>query len=292
MFSGVIGQERAIAALKAQLARTDGAGSTLIVGTDGIGRFLLAHRCARTILGTDPGAAARVDRFQHPDLLVLEPREGIDGVRSVRERLARVPAEGPRQVLIVRDADRMSVEAHNALLKTLEEPPAGAAIYLIAEGPEFLPETVVSRCRVVRATPLSEAECKEVLSAAGASAEAAGDAEGAPGRAIYHLEAGVPAAATELVDLLLRPGADPLSGAEKVARRRSGEELKDHRKRMIEILRVSAARLRRRLPESENGLRSVTQALRSLGRNANPAIVFADLALTPWTRITKAARKR
>ncbi|MHC4223043.1 MAG: hypothetical protein ACYSUN_03550, partial [Planctomycetota bacterium] len=248
MYSGIVGQECAIAALKAQLARTDGAGSTLIVGVEGIGRFLLAHRSARAILGTDPRAAARVDSFRHPDLLVLEPDEGIDGVRKIRERLARVPAEGPRQVLIVRDADRMSVEAHNALLKTLEEPPAGAAVFLIAEGAEFLPETVISRCRLVRATPLSDAQCAQVLTAAGAPAEAAADAEGAPGRAIYHAQAQVPETAGELVDLLLQPGMDPLSGAEKVARRKSGEETKDHRRRMIEILRISAARLRRGLP--------------------------------------------
>ncbi|MHC4224972.1 MAG: hypothetical protein ACYSUN_13345, partial [Planctomycetota bacterium] len=66
----------------------------------------------------------------------------------------------------------------------------------------------------------------------------------------------------------------------------------DHRRRMIEILRISAARLRRGLPKSENGLRSVTQALRSLGRNANPAIVFADLVLTPWTKSRIAAKRR
>ncbi|MEM8884079.1 MAG: hypothetical protein AAGD14_08430 [Planctomycetota bacterium] len=115
----LIGQERAQAAL-----RRAGAGSVLIVGPDGVGRFGLAVEAARAVLGTDAAAAARVDSLQHVDLGVLDPTEGIEGVRRATERLSRLPVEGPRQVLILRDLDRMSHEAHNALLKTLEEPPA------------------------------------------------------------------------------------------------------------------------------------------------------------------------
>jgi hypothetical protein len=266
-FEPVVGQPDAVAALRNHIARTGGSGATLIVGPEGVGRFLLARCAADAILG----AAVR------SDLLVLEPGAGIDGVRASTVQLARKPLEGPCTVLILRDADKLSIAALNALLKTLEEPPAGAAIFVVAEAPEFLPETVVSRCRIVRARPLTDAQCAEVT-----GLEEAADAEGSPGRALYHREHKVGDAATELVTLLTRAGGDTLGGVEKVARRKPGEDLKQHRRRMSEVLRVAGSRLRRQLPESEDLLRETVAALGSLLANANAGIVFADLALHPW----------
>jgi len=268
-FDGVVGQEPAVAALQAQLAATGGSGSTLIVGPDGVGRFLLARRAADLILG--PAVRS--------DLYVLDPEAGIDGVREATAQLARKPLEGPRSVLILRDLDRFSGAAHNALLKTLEEPPAGAAIFLVAQGVELLPETVVSRCRTVRARPLTDADCARV-----AGVEDARDAEGSPGRAVFQAQAGVGEAAQTLLALLERPAPDPLAEVDKLVRKKSGVETKEHRRRLIEVLAVVAARLRRRLPESEDVLREVVLSIGSLGANANPAIVFCDLALGPWKK--------
>ncbi|MHC4548161.1 MAG: hypothetical protein ACYTEZ_05225 [Planctomycetota bacterium] len=279
-FTGVIGQDRAVATLRAHLGRTGGAGSTLVVGPEGVGRFLLAHRAARAILG----AEALVDAMRHPDLNVLDAETGIDGVRAAAAALQRRPAQAPRQVLIVRDADRMSVEAHNALLKTLEEPPAGAAIFVVATDPALLPETVVSRCRLVRAGALTDEQTAEVLVGLGAPPAAARDAEGSPGRALFHQAAGVEAEADRLVVLLAEPHPDALAEAEGIARRRRDEESAEHRRRLVEVLRVVAVRLRRRLPASENALRAVLDGLRSLAANANGAIVLADLALYPWKK--------
>jgi DNA polymerase III gamma/tau subunit len=160
-FAAVRGQEHAVAALAGRLARTGGSGSTLIVGPEGVGRHLLAMCAAKAILGTE--GAALVDAGRHPDLVSLTPDAGIDGVREAIIALQRRPAMAPRQVLVLRDADRMSNEAHNALLKTLEEPPAGAAVFVVAEDPSRLPETVVSRCAVVRARALTEEEVAAVL---------------------------------------------------------------------------------------------------------------------------------
>jgi DNA polymerase-3 subunit delta' len=279
-FSGVVGQEAAVAALQGQLARTDGAGATLIVGPEGVGRFLLARKAAEAILKSP----ALVDAGRHPDLSVLDPDTGIDGVRRAAIALQRRPAMAPRQVLIVRDADLLSLEAHNALLKLLEEPPAGAAVLVVAADSTLLPETVVSRCRLVRAHALSDEETARVLEDLGVPADASQDAEGSPGRACFHREAAVRADAERLLALLEKPRPDALAEAEALARRRPKEESAAHRRRLQEVLRVAAARLRRRLPESESALRSVVDALRSLTANANAAIVLADLALIPWQR--------
>jgi DNA polymerase-3 subunit delta' len=279
-FGDVVGQRGAVAALRAQIERTGGQGSTLLVGPEGVGRFLLARCAAAAILG-DP---ARVAAGTHPDLFVLSPDLGIDGVREAVAVLARRALRGPRQVLLVRDADRLSVEALNALLKTLEEPPGGAAIYLVAEDAAALPETVVSRCRIVRAVPLTEAETAEVVHRHGAPRAAAADAEGAPGRALYQVAQGVPGDAEALLDAIAGRGEDPLADVEKIVRRRKDEEAPAQRRRLEEVCRVAAARLRRELPLSEASLRPVVEALRSMRANANPSIVFTDLALTRWTR--------
>jgi len=179
-FDTVVGQAAAVAALRAHLARTGGQGSTLISGPEGTGRFLLARGAAVEILGD----ATLVDAGTHPDLTVLTPDMGIDGVRDALGGLSRRPLTGPRQVLLVRDLDRFHEDVHHFLLKTLEEPPAGAAIFLVAEEPALLPPTVLSRCRFVRTVPLPEADAAAVLARSGAPREAAADAEGSPGRAL------------------------------------------------------------------------------------------------------------
>lgn len=284
-FADVVGQPAAVAALSDILDRTAGSGSTLIVGPEGVGRFLLALRAARHLLARTPADATRIDRRSHPDLLVFEKTESnLEDLHAMLGRLALLPAEADRQVLILRDADGYSRDAHNALLKTVEEAPAGAALFLIAEGIEWLPETLVSRCRIVRARALSDREVAVVLDRLGLDETGAADAEGSPGRAVFQAENGIREAAEQLLRLMTERAKDGLAAAEKLARPRGEEESEERRRRQAEILRVAAARARRKLPEAESVLRRLLDGLGSLSGNVNPAILFADLALTPWKR--------
>ncbi|MFI5402213.1 MAG: hypothetical protein ACHQ1G_04690, partial [Planctomycetota bacterium] len=278
-FGGVVGQAAAVAALRAHLARTGGQGSTLLCGREGTGRFLLARCAAAEILGD----AALVEAGTHPDLTVITPDMGIDGVREVMGGLSRRALLGPRQVLLVRDLDRFDESVHHFLLKTLEEPPAGAAILLVAEEPALLPPTVLSRCRFVRTVPLADADTALVLARVGAPREAAADAEGSPGRGLAQVSLGIPEDAGVLVEALAGQREDPLGDAERLVRKRKDEEPAGQRARLVETCRVAVARLRRGLPETEGVLRPVVEGLRSLLGNANPSIVFAGLVLVPWT---------
>ena len=143
----------------------------LLVGTDGVGKTTLALDLAAGLLcESEPAArpcrecrACRmVERDGHPDLHRLGPAGpgrqvvigGPDakyrGIRDLIAELALLPVEGRARVAIVEGADRMNEDAQSALLKTLEEPPAGVVIVLCADQELRLLPTVRSRCARIR----------------------------------------------------------------------------------------------------------------------------------------------
>lgn len=139
----------------------------LICGPRGLGKRLLADRLGRGLLCGSPledGApcgACRECRLtgadSHPDLIRIGPdpesKSGevpVDAIRVLGERMALSAGVSGRRVAIIDPADRMNAAASNALLKTLEEPPPGAHLILIAEQPSRLPATIRSRCQIVR----------------------------------------------------------------------------------------------------------------------------------------------
>ena len=88
---------------------------------------------------------------------------GIDDIRSLRDQINFVPADTAYAVYIIDEVHMLTTEAFNALLKTLEEPPAHAIFCLATTELHKLPETVVSRCTVVRYTKSSSEEIKRSL---------------------------------------------------------------------------------------------------------------------------------
>jgi DNA polymerase III subunit delta' len=112
-------------------------------------------------------ACMRIGRGVHADVLMIEPGETgaikVDQVRDAIERAAYRPFEGRRRVVIVDDADAVLVEAQNALLKTLEEPPPASTFVLVTSRPDVLLPTVRSRCQRLRFGRLLPKEIAEVL---------------------------------------------------------------------------------------------------------------------------------
>lgn len=178
------GQERAINTLN-HLLQNPGALSHayLFSGAAGLGKMQTAKAFARAILAPFPGE-------HHPDLLVLERQEVMVRIAEVRrlwEWLSYKPYLGQRRVAIVPEAHMMTLEAGNALLKTLEEPPEGAVIILVADQDTLLP-TIVSRCQEIRFVPLTPEAVARILIEQGFELEraklAAALSEGSPGRGI------------------------------------------------------------------------------------------------------------
>jgi DNA polymerase-3 subunit delta' len=126
--------------------------------------------CATPVDDDACGACAsctRIARFVHADVFLVEPGDTgvikVDQVREVIERTAYRPFEGRRRVVIVDEADALMSEAQNALLKTLEEPPAASMFVLVTARPDELLPTVRSRCQRLRFGRLSPGDIAAVL---------------------------------------------------------------------------------------------------------------------------------
>ncbi|MGL5820860.1 MAG: DNA polymerase III subunit delta' [Sarcina sp.] len=131
----------------------------LIVGEDGIGKSLLAKALAASILGVE-------DRDSHVDIVHYKTKENSFKIANVREIISEVskkPFEGDKKVIILYDGQKMTIEAQNALLKTIEEPPIGVYIIILTTSLDLILDTIKSRCQVCKLTPLSGDELLEFI---------------------------------------------------------------------------------------------------------------------------------
>jgi DNA polymerase-3 subunit delta' len=171
-------QAQARVALTAAL-RTGPSHAYLFRGPRGAGKRAAARALAAEILAAeapDPEDARRralLDPSPHPDLVWLAPRGAQHLVDEVRERVIRAaayrPFEGGKRVFVIEAAEAMRDESQNALLKTLEEPPAFVHLILLSSEPEALLETISSRCQPVEFAPLPAAVLEAELAGAGES---------------------------------------------------------------------------------------------------------------------------
>ncbi len=244
------GQPSAVAAVERML-RHGAPQALLLVGPASVGKATLALDLAAGILchADDPDArpcgscrsCRLIDAGAHQDLHRLvpegpgqqvrigdheDPEPGT--VRHLLREMARLPVEGSHRVAIVEGAHRLNEDAQNALLKTLEEPPAGATLILCADEPERLLPTVRSRVAVLRLGPVGVRVMEGILAEHGVepprSAQLARLADGRPGLAIALATAPEAVAAREelarsLLDLAALGTADRLvAGRELLAR--------------------------------------------------------------------------
>lgn len=166
---GISGQPRAVALLRRALESNRVAHAYAFVGPAGAGRMTTALAFAQALLcpargcGACPACRLAAAR-QHPDLHVLAPTPPetnprgaralrIGAIRELEHEASLRPVMGRRKVFVLDEAERMTGEAPQAFLKTLEEPPASTVMILILPRPRALPATVVSRCQVVRFAP-------------------------------------------------------------------------------------------------------------------------------------------
>lgn len=185
----------------------------MLTGLKGLGKGLFA-RAAAAELVAEPGVP-QPPVGHHPDILVPEhPPENkeeakkrddggeyrrkraipIDEIRTLVHRLHTRPTLGSRRAVIIDPADDLERSAANALLKALEEPPAGTYFLLVTHRPGQLLPTIRSRCRILRFGPLDNPAMERILRGSAPQADAAARAaaiaaaEGSPGAALDFVE--------------------------------------------------------------------------------------------------------
>ncbi len=177
VFDGLVGQDAVVAELLGAARSPERmTHAWLITGPAGSGRSVAARAFAAALQCETPGAAGcgachactTVLAGTHSDVTHVVPEGlsiGVDQMRAMVRAASRRPAVGRWQVVVVEDADRLTEQSANALLKAVEEPPARTVFVLCApsDDPEDIAITLRSRCRRVALTTPSVAAIAEVL---------------------------------------------------------------------------------------------------------------------------------
>ncbi|WP_027623574.1 DNA polymerase III subunit delta' [Clostridium lundense] len=133
----------------------------IISGEDGIGKSLIAKEAAFKLLNKKSGREyADIIEFR---LLKNKKSIGVEELKSIIREINTKPYEGDKKVIIIHNADSMTVEAQNAFLKTVEEPPKGIFILLLCEKVENLLDTIKSRCQIYKLHHLYKEDMEEFL---------------------------------------------------------------------------------------------------------------------------------
>lgn len=167
-FAEILGQGQAIMRLRRSIETGRLPHALLFLGPKGVGRFTTAVTLAKALNCLKGGqgdscdrcvACVKITRGIHPDVHLVSPEGAtlkIDQIRTLIQEATLRPYEGRRKVFILDQAETMTEQAQNALLKTLEEPPGATVLVLIAPEASALLPPIASRCSQIRFVPLPE----------------------------------------------------------------------------------------------------------------------------------------
>ena len=206
-FQDVIGQEQITGHLQNAIRMGKVSHAYIIQGEAGSGKKMLADIFA-TALQCEEGGIEPCGRCQsckqavsgnHPDIRRVTHEKATIGVDDIRLQLNNdilvKPYSRPYKVYIIDEAEKMTEQAQNAMLKTIEEPPAYAVILLLTVNAKLLLPTILSRCILLNVRPVARQAVTKLLTEqhgiAGYMAEVAADfADGIPGKAIAYAQSG------------------------------------------------------------------------------------------------------
>ena len=170
-FDSLVGQEHIVRILKNQIKSGSTGHAYLFCGTRGTGKTTTARLLAKALNCTSEGerpcgecaACKAIAAGSFIDVVEIDAasNNGVDDVRILREEVNYPPAEGRNKVYIIDEAHMLTNQACNALLKTLEEPPANTVFILATTDPAKLPATILSRCIRLDFKRVPEAQIRE-----------------------------------------------------------------------------------------------------------------------------------
>lgn len=175
MFEKIIGNDAIKDTLKKSANLNNISHSYLFLGIDGIGKKMIAKEFSKMIMCLDDStkeycnsckSCIEFNTNNNPDFFYVEPDGNsikIDTIREMLKKVAEKPIISRKKIFMIDNADKMTVEAQNCLLKTLEEPPEYICIILISSNENSLLNTIKSRCTIINFNKISNKEIKEYL---------------------------------------------------------------------------------------------------------------------------------
>ena len=158
MFDNIVGNKKIKKLLTNAIKNDKISHSYLFIGTEGIGKKLIATELSKELLNSNV--------INNPDFTIIEPNGNTIKINQIREMQAKVqekPIISKKKIYIIDNADKMTTEAQNCLLKTLEEPPEFVIIILIGTNENEFLSTIKSRCMILHFEEISDEEMKEFL---------------------------------------------------------------------------------------------------------------------------------
>lgn len=172
-FRNVVGQGRVVSYLEKTLMQSKTTHAYMIEGVKGLGKKNLAYELAKGICCESKEdkpcgvckSCSKAERGTNRNIIYLEEEKAIkiESIREIQEEIKVKTFDGSIRVYIICDSDKMTVQAQNALLKTLEEPPAKVVIILTNINANRLLPTIVSRCQVIKLKPIKEEDMRKYL---------------------------------------------------------------------------------------------------------------------------------
>ena len=173
MFENIIGNTNIKAVLEKSIKQNKLSHSYLFNGTQGIGKKKIAIEFAKMMLCLDDNkycnhckSCIEFNTNNNPDFLIISPDGNnikIEQIRDMQKKIQEKPIISEKKVYIIDNADLMTTEAQNCLLKTLEEPPEFAVIILIGSNSNSFLPTIKSRCTIMNFNKITDKEMIEYL---------------------------------------------------------------------------------------------------------------------------------
>ena len=157
-FNNILGQEFAKKYIINSIRNNKINHAYMFEGIDGIGKNLFAKELGKILINTNNAESS-------PDYITIEPTGNSIKIAQIRELQSDIiiKPHSTYKIYVINNAQKMTVESQNALLKTLEEPPEYAIIILITNNKESLLPTIKSRCEIIKFLPISIMELKKYL---------------------------------------------------------------------------------------------------------------------------------
>ncbi len=315
-FSQIIGHEQPKKIFQNALAEGRFAHAYLLHGVSGVGKKSLAMALAANLFCPDRTIDAcgvcptcgRVEQNKHPDFFIIEPSGNtikIEQIREIQKRVQLKPYEGTIKVFLLTDAECMTREATNCLLKMLEEPPSDTVFLLTANNLYSIMPTIISRCQTIPVGKVSLEKIEHLLQNHGLEAEQAklyaSLSDGVPGAALQLAVSGkgqeIRRIAFDLENVILKRDInDLIKKAEEVEKKQELPEIIDqlmlwYRDRLIwsqtgdKQLIVNKDRFEELKALSQDkeklleGIECLLEAKNSISQNVNTRLVLEVLLL-------------